>query len=151
MAWIGLDWGQHQHAFAVQDPSGRTEEGILAHSAENLHAWLRRLAQRYGGRPVALALEANPPAVMAALVQYPWLVVYPVNPVTSARYRQAFRPSGASDDLPDARVLLDLVRHHAAQLRSFQPQDPQTCARVSSSGRARRSSTRLGPKSSTSA
>lgn len=98
----------------------------MIHSAENLHAWLRSLAQRYGGRPVALAIEASRGAVIHALLQYPWLQIYPINPVTSARYRRAFSPSGASDDLPDARVLLELVREHAAKLHLLEPQDPQT-------------------------
>jgi transposase len=44
--------------------------------------------------------------------------------VTSARYRKAFRPSGAKDDLPDAEVLLDLVRHHADKLRPLEAQEP---------------------------
>jgi transposase len=98
----------------------------LEHSAESLHAWLRDLEKRFGGRPVALAIETSRGAVIHALLPYAWLSIYPVNPVTSARYRSAFTPSGASDDLPDARVLLELVRDHAAKLRALEPQDPQT-------------------------
>lgn len=126
VAWIGLDWGHQEHAFALQAPVGPPEEGTLPHSAEALHAWLRGLEKRFGAHPVALAIEASRGAVLHALVQYPWLTVYPINPVTSARYRQAFTPSGASDDLPDARVLLELVRDHAAKLRPLETQDPQT-------------------------
>ena len=85
-----------------------------------------RLAQHYGGRPVALAIEASRGAVIHALVQYPWLIIYPINPLTSARYRSAFTPSGAKDDLPDAQVLLDLVRHHAQKLRPLELQDALT-------------------------
>jgi transposase len=126
VAWIGLDWGHHEHAFVLQERAGPTQEGTLPHSAEALHAWLRDLEQRFGGRPAALALEASRGAVIQALVQYPWLTVYPINPVTSARYRRAFTPSGASDDLPDARVLLELARDHAAKLRPLETQDAQT-------------------------
>jgi transposase len=125
-AWIGLDWGHTTHAFAWQDPTGHTEEGTLPHSAENLHAWLRQLAERFGGRPVALGIEASRGPVIAALLQYPWLTLYPINPVTSARYRRAFVPSGAKDDTPDARLLLELVRDHAAKLRPLEPQDELT-------------------------
>lgn len=121
-----MDWGHQTHAFVLQDGSGPPEEGTLPHSAEALHAWLRNLEKRFGARPVALALEASRGAVIHALVQYPWLTIYPINPVTSARYRSAFTPSGASDDLPDARVLLDLARDHAAKLRPLETQDPQT-------------------------
>ena len=124
--WIGLDWGDAQHAFALQDRAGHTQEGTLTQSAESLHGWLRELQKRYGARPVVLAIEASRGPVIHALVQYPWLTVYPINPVTSARYRKAFTPSGAADDLPDARLLLELVRDHAAKLRPLQPQDPQT-------------------------
>lgn len=126
VAWIGLDWGDKEHAFALHDSSGKSEFGKLVHSAENLHQWLKDVGQRYGGRPVALALEASRGAVVHALLEYPWLVIYPINPVTSARYRKAFTPSGAKDDLPDAKVLLELVRLHTHKLRPLEPQDPIT-------------------------
>jgi transposase len=126
VAWIGFDWGHRTHAFVLQDRSGPPTEGTLPHSAESLHTWLRDLEKRFGGCPVALAIESSRGAVIHALVQYPWLTIYPVNPVTSARYRSAFTPSGASDDLPDARVLLELARDHTAKLRPLEPQDPQT-------------------------
>jgi hypothetical protein len=126
VAWIGFDWGDKEHAFAWQDQTGHQERAKLEHTAENLHGWLKGLAERYGGRPVALAIEASRGAVIHVLLQYAWLIVYPVNPVTSARYRKAFRPSGAKDDLPDADVLLDLVRHHADKLRALEAQDPLT-------------------------
>jgi transposase len=127
VAWIGFDWGHHEHAFALEEAaSHQREEGPLTHSAESLHGWLRQLEQRFGGRPVAIGIEASRGAVIHALLQYPWLTIYPVNPVTSARYRKAFTPSGATDDLPDARVLLELVRDHTDKLRALQCQDPQT-------------------------
>src|SRR5947208_11948927 len=125
-AWIGLDWGDQKHSFALQERSGQVQTGTLEHSAENLHRWLKELEQRFGGRPVRLGIETSRNAVVAALLHYPWLEIYPINPVTSARYRRAFTPSGAKDDLPDALVCLELVRNHAAKLRPLQPQDPQT-------------------------
>ena len=124
--WVGLDWGDRQHHFAWQDDAGHSEEGKLEHTAETLHAWLKSLEQRAGGRPVRLALETSHGAVVAALLEYPWLEIYPINPITSARYRSAFKPSGAKDDLPDARVLLELVRQHADKLRPLQVQDAPT-------------------------
>jgi len=125
-AWVGLDWGDKEHAFAIQDTTGKSEDGTLPHSAENLHSWLQSLHDRYGARPVALAIEASRGAVIHALLEYPWLMIYPINPITSTRYRSAFTPSGAKDDLPDAKVLLELVRDHAAKLRALEPQDPAT-------------------------
>src|ERR1051325_6477970 len=81
-AWIGLDWGQDEHAFALADHSGQTQEGKLSHSAESLHAWLQQLAERFAGQPIALAIEASRGPVVSALLAYPWLTVYPINPVT---------------------------------------------------------------------
>jgi transposase len=125
-AWIGLDWGHRTHAFALQDTTGHSEEGSVQHTPEALHTWLGQLAERYGGRPVRLGLEGKGGAALPLLLQYPWLEIYPINPLTSARYRTAFTPSGASDDLPDARLLLELVRDHHAKLRPLEPQDEQT-------------------------
>ena len=82
-AWIGLDWGDKEHAFALHDASGKSEAGTLSHSAENLHRWLKDLGQCYGGRTVALAIEASRGAVIHALLEYPWLTLYPINPITS--------------------------------------------------------------------
>lgn len=124
--WIGLDWGDKSHAFALKDTDGGREEGTIDHSAESLHDWVGRLAARFGGRQVAVALEAKRGPVMAALRQYAWLTLYPINPLTSARYRTAFAPSGAKDDQPDARMLLDLACNHTDKLRPFEAQDQQT-------------------------
>lgn len=125
-AWIGVDWGDKKHSFALQARGGSLETGTLDHSAENLHRWLKEIEQRFGGRPIWLGIETSRGATIAALLQYPWLQIYPINPVTTARYRAAFTPSGAKDDQPDAQICLELVRDHAAKLRPLQPQDPQT-------------------------
>jgi transposase len=117
VAFIGLDWGDKHHAIALHDPAlGRTEGTRLAHSAETLHQWLDQLATRFGGHPVALAIEGTRGAIFPALLDRPWLHVFAVHPATSARYRAAFTPSGAKDDEPDARVLLELLQHHRDKL-----------------------------------
>jgi len=115
-ALIGLDWGDKAHAIALACADGQREQQTLQHSAENLHRWLEQLQQRFGGRPVALAFEYHTGPLLHVLVQYPWLTIYPVAPVTSARYRQAWKPSGASDDGPDALHILDLLEHHRDKL-----------------------------------
>src|SRR5688500_5109911 len=113
-AWIGLDWGDREHAFYLfVSGAAQPESAKLKHSAETLRRWLKGLEERFGGRPVALGLESNRGALLHVLAQYPWLTIFPINPVTSARYRKAFVPSGAKDDLPDASLLLELVRFHS--------------------------------------
>jgi hypothetical protein len=39
-----------------------------------------------------------------ALQKYDFIVLFPINPATLARYRQAFKPSGAKDDPTDAEL-----------------------------------------------
>jgi transposase len=125
-ALVGLDWGHGTHAIALQLAGTKIETLILDHSAEHLHQWLDELEQRCGGKPVAVAIEASKGAAVYALLERPWITVYPIHPATSTRHRSAFRPSGAKDDTPDALVLLSLLQHHRDRLRPLQLDDEPT-------------------------
>jgi transposase len=127
-ALVALDWGDQQHAFALESRGVDREAGTLPATPETLHAWLEGLGQRFGGQPVALAIEAGRNAIVHALVAYPWLTVYPVHPATSERFRKAFTPSGAKADEPDADVLLTIVAQHRDQLRALAPDTAATRA-----------------------
>jgi transposase len=126
-ALIGLDWGDKKHALAlVARGSCAIETLELEHSAESLHGWLDQLKERFSGQRVAVAVEASKGAVVSALLEHPWLLIYPVHPSTSRRFSTAFTPSGAKDDGPDARTLLDILRFHRGRLRALLPHDAQT-------------------------
>ena len=122
-AYAGLDWGDQQHAVQLQPAGGGPVEQIdLAQRPDVLHAWVAERRRRFNGRPVGIAIEQRRGAVVHALMQYEFLVLYPVNPKALARYREAFHPSGAKDDPTDAALLLDLVQTHRAQLRPWRPE-----------------------------
>ena len=126
-ALVALDWGDKTHAFARQIAGADgIETGSIETTSEALHAWLEQLGKACGGRPVALAIEAGRNALLHALLEYPWLTVYPVHPATSARFRKAFTPSGAKDDGPDAIVILTLLRLHRDQLQALALDQPAT-------------------------
>ena len=125
-ALIGLDWGDQSHAIALQPADGPTETSTLPHSADSLHQWLDQLEQRFGGRPVAVAIETDRGAVVYALMERAWITLYPIHPATSTRHRTMFRPSGAADDLPDALVLLSLLQYHRPRLRPLHLEDEAT-------------------------
>ena len=125
-ALIGFDWGHERHAIALRGSEDKIEQRTLEHSAENLHAWLDELYQRFAGRPVALAIESSRGAVIHALSARDWITVYPIHPKTSARYREAFTPSGAKDDQPDADVLLALIERHRDRLKPLHRDDDST-------------------------
>lgn len=120
-AIIGLDWGHKEHTWCLRPVLGAEETGVTSARSNQLHAWLGGLQARFQGRPVGLALEAPCPELVAALRAYSWLRIYPVHAATSARFRRAFRPSGAKDDPPDSRTLADLLGGHRDKLRPLSP------------------------------
>jgi transposase len=67
-----------------------------------------------------LAVETSRGPLIHLFSAYPWLTIYPIHPVTSANFRNAFKPSGAKDDLPDALVLLEIVREQRHKVRPLQ-------------------------------
>ncbi len=112
-ALLGLDWASDTHALCLYDcATGQSEPSTFTHTPEAIAAWAEGLRARFGGRPVALCLEQSKGPLISALLGYEWLTLYPVNPATTARYRQAFKTSRAKDDPSDARVCLELLRHH---------------------------------------
>ena len=116
-ALVAIDWGDKTHAFAWQKTGeAQIRRGTLNSSPEELYAWLEQLREACAGAPVALAVEAGRNSLLHALLEHPWLTIYPVHPATSARFRLAFAPSGAKDDIPDAVTILDLLRQHRDRL-----------------------------------
>ena len=126
-ALIGLDWGSQAHALCLYDcATGQCESSILEHTPEAIARWAAALAERFPNGKIALCLEQAKGPLISALMAYPFLVLYPVNPATAARYRQAFKTSRAKSDPSDAQVCLELLLHHRAKLTPWHPDDPQT-------------------------
>ena len=126
-ALIGLDWGSETHALYLHDcATGERETSTLAHTPEAIAQWAAALAERFPQRQIALCLEQAKGALIFALMAYPFLVLYPVNPATAARYRQAFKTSRAKSDPSDAQVCLELLLQHRDKLTPWLPDDPQT-------------------------
>lgn len=126
-ALIGLDWGDRVHEVALQVTGESTIETTrLDHEPAALAAWLAMLKQRFAGQAVGIAIETSRGALVHALLEAPFLVLYPVNPRSLRRFREAFSPNGAKDDGPDAQLLLALVTKHRAQLNAWHPDDVAT-------------------------
>ena len=126
-ALIGLDWGSQAHALCLYDcATGGCETSTLEHTPEAIAQWAAALARRFPERKIALCLEQAKGPLISALMAYPFLVLYPVNPATAARYRQAFKTSRAKSDPSDAQVCLELLLQHRDKLTPWHPEDPQT-------------------------
>ena len=126
-AFVGLDWADQKHVITLQEAgSDQRERFTLDHTPEALQGWIQYLRNRFGGRPVAVAVEQKRGALIYALMHVEFLHLYPVNPVTVAKMREAFYPSGAKDDPRDADLLLDILMLHRRRLRVWVPDDVLT-------------------------
>jgi transposase len=126
-AFVALDWSDAKHDVCLLDvATGKTESGHLMHTPEALEAWATALRTRFAGQPVAVCLEQSRGPLIYALLKYDFLVLYPINPATLAKYREAFAPSRAKDDPQDADSLLDLLLHHRDRLKAWRPDNTKT-------------------------
>jgi len=126
-AFVALDWADQKHAWALQVAGERRlQYGELENTPEAIEVWASELEQRFGGRPIAVALEQPRGAVVAVLSKYAHLVLFPVHPSTLAYYRQSFYPSGAKSDPTDADLLLELLVQHRDRLRPLKPDTVET-------------------------
>jgi len=124
-ALIGIDWAQETHAIALRDTaSDKLEQTTLNADPNAIAQWATQLQQRFDNQPVAICVELSRGALINQLGQYSFLHIYPLNPVTSSRFRKAFTPSGAKDDPTDAHRHLTILEHHRDKLRRWKAADP---------------------------
>jgi transposase len=126
-ALVGIDWADQKHAWCLQ-AAGTTqrESGEVEHTPEAVEAWVGQLCQRFGNRPIAVAVEQVKGALVFMLSKYEPLHLFPVPPAMSASMRDALYPSGAKDDPRDAELLLDLLLKHRDKLRRLAPDSEAT-------------------------
>src|SRR5947208_3534647 len=126
-AFVGLDWADQKHVVSLQEAdSDQRQRFTLDQTPEALQNWIQQLRDRFAGRPVAIAVEQKRGALIYALMHVDFLYLYPVNPQTVAKLRQAFYPSGAKDDPTDADLLLEILMTHRQHLRVWVPDDVLT-------------------------
>ena len=124
-AFIGLDWADAKHDICLQATGSAHREFLcLDHRPDAIDAWVQSLRTRFNGQPIAVCLERNTGPIVSALRQYEFLVLFPVNPLTVARYREAFTPSRAKDDPTDAELQVEMLLKHRDTLTPLTPQSP---------------------------
>ena len=126
-AFIGIDWADQQHVFGLQ-VAGQTkkETGSLAQKPEVIGPWVAQLRERFGGRSVAIAVEQSRGALIHALLSYDFLVIYPLHPTTVAKFREAFKSSGAKSDPLDTNQILEILTKHLDLLKPLNPDTEET-------------------------
>jgi transposase len=122
-AIIGIDWADAKHDICVQAIDSVTRVfSQIPHKVDKIDEWAQLMYQQHGG-PIAVAVELSRGPIVSALQKYHFFVIYPINPTTLAKYRQAFNPSGAKDDPTDAELALDILLNHP---NHFAPLNPQS-------------------------
>ena len=87
-----------------------------------------QLRQQHPQARVGLCLEQPAVHLIPFLEAYDWITLYPINPITLQKYREAFVTSRAKDDAKDADYLADLLLTHHAKLKPWAPEDSATRA-----------------------
>lgn len=126
-AFIGLDWADQKHDLCLSTAgSEKLEYAVLEQSPEAIKQWGGGLRKRFGGQLVAICVELSRGALIHALMQYEFLVIFPLPPARLANYREAVTSSGAKDDPTDANLLWDYLVRHRDRLVAWKPDEPLT-------------------------
>ncbi len=126
-AVIGIDWADKEHEICIKVIGSETLKGsTLKHRPESIDEWARGLQQRFDGRLIAVCLELKKGPLVHALLKYDFLVLFPVNPQSLCKYRNAFATSRAKDDPSDAALMVDFLCKHMDKLKAWQPEAPET-------------------------
>jgi transposase len=124
-AFVGLDWADAKHDICLQAAGTEQREFLrLEQRPEAMNAWVQTRRTRFNGPPVAVCLELKKGPIVSALRHDDFLVRFPVNPLTVAKYREAFTPSRAKDDPTDAELQVEILLKHRDQLTPLNPQSP---------------------------
>jgi transposase len=127
VAFIAIDWADRQHVFSLQVAGQSTKEtGTLEQKPEVIGPWVAKLRERFGGRPVAIAVEQSRGALIHALLSYDFIVIYPLHPSTVAKFREAFKSSGAKNDPLDTDQILQILTKHRELLKPLNPDTEET-------------------------
>lgn len=129
-AHVGIDWADTEHDICLQAVGDdRREFDCIPHQVTRIDEWAKSLHRRFGGT-IAIALELAAGPIVYALQKYDFFLLFPINPSTLAKYREAFKPSRAKDDPTDAELALDLLRRHPERIAPIQSQSVAMLSRT---------------------
>ncbi len=126
---IGIDWADRKHDICTFDPTNKTlNYQVIEASPKGIHDWVNALKQQYPNGRIAVGCELTKGPLVYALEQYAHIVIFPINPSTVAKYREAFTHSGAKDDPTDAYLQMEILQKHLNKLKPITPQAPKVRA-----------------------
>jgi len=119
---IGLDRSDKKaDLHLITTATGQRRAQTIDTAPEALWEWLLEPRQQHPQARVALCLEQPAVHLIAFLEAYDWITLYPINPITLQKFREAFVTSRAKDDALDAQYLA-LIRHYDTQITTLEVQ-----------------------------
>jgi transposase len=126
---VGLDRSDRKADLHLIDTrTAQHRSATIDTAPEALWEWLLELRQQHPQARVALCLEQPAVHLIAFLEAYEWICLYPINPLSLQKFREAFVTSRAKDDAKDALYLAELLLTHHDKLKPWAPEDSQTRA-----------------------
>lgn len=125
--WAGIDWADQKHCVVTCRPDGSDfQQHWVDQKAQKLDEFFLELQKQHPTGPIGVVLEQSRGALLYALLKYPFLRLYPVNPRCLSDFRRAMTASGAKGDPSDADLLCELGCKHGERLRALELEDEAT-------------------------
>ena len=125
---VGIDWADQSHAVCQRRwADGQRQNFKIASDPASVRAWLSELKAQAGPQArVLIGFEQSRNSLFELLrAQGDWLELYPLNPLTLSKYREALFTSGAKDDPLDSQLIEELIFPHRDRLRAYEPLSPE--------------------------
>jgi hypothetical protein len=108
--FVGIDWGNEEHAVCVVDERGDVDAKYrIKHDIAAVESLIEKLGGRGCLGDVVFAIERRDGLLVDALLEQ-GAAVWHINPAQLDHFRGRFSASGAKSDALDARVLADCAR-----------------------------------------
>lgn len=121
-ALIAIDWADSKHDICELEHQNNTPSfTVISSKPEAINTWANALKEKYKGQRIAVACELKKGPLIYALSKFQHLVLFTINPSTVAKYRKAFKHSGAKDDPTDAAIQLEILQQHMPKLNVITP------------------------------
>ncbi len=114
---IGIDWADKEHFYSAIEPSGKSNSGSFKQTQADIAQWVNDWNQKYPNVRLLIALETSRGALINALMEYPEVTIYPINPAALASYRKSYRHGGGKNDRTDAKLILKYLKRDRDDLR----------------------------------
>jgi transposase len=137
MVTCGIDWAQDHHDIAIMDAEGRlVAKRRIPESVAGFTELTAMLAEAGDDPkdPIPVAIE-TPRGLLVAALRASGRPIYPINPMSVARYRERSSMSGKKSDHSDAVTLANILRTDADQHRRL-PADTELAQSITVLARA---------------